>query len=86
MPTPPTARRVARSMRDSGPKPHTSRAAAPHPGAAPLHALARFVKGYFLKGGLLDGAVGWDIAMGNAREVWLKYQLLEKLNREREQK
>jgi glycosyltransferase involved in cell wall biosynthesis len=56
------------------------------PWSGPLHAIARFVKGYFLKAGLLDGAVGWDIAMGNAREVWLKYQLLGKLNRERSQK
>ena len=44
------------------------------------HALARFGKGFFLKRGFLDGAIGWDIAMGNAREVWLKYHLLQKLN------
>jgi glycosyltransferase involved in cell wall biosynthesis len=50
------------------------------------HALARFAKGFFFKAGFLDGAVGWDIAMGNAREVWLKYQLLRKLNRESSQK
>jgi glycosyltransferase involved in cell wall biosynthesis len=49
------------------------------PLSAPLHALARFGKGFFLKGGLLDGAIGWDIAMGNAREVWLKYQLLRQM-------
>jgi glycosyltransferase involved in cell wall biosynthesis len=49
----------------------------------PLHALARFGKGFVLKRGFLDGAIGWDIAAGNAREVWLKYQLLEQLNRER---
>lgn len=52
-------------------------------GSAPLHAFARFVKGFVLKGGWMDGAIGWDIAMGNAREVWLKYHLLEKLNRGR---
>jgi glycosyltransferase involved in cell wall biosynthesis len=52
------------------------------PWSAPLHALARLGKGFVLKGGFLDGAVGWDIAWGNAREVWLKYQLLGKLNRE----
>jgi len=50
------------------------------------HALARFFKGFFLKAGFLDGAIGWDIAAGNAREVWLKYQLLQKLNRESSQK
>jgi glycosyltransferase involved in cell wall biosynthesis len=43
------------------------------------HAVARFVKGFFLKRGFLDGAIGFDIAMGNAREVWLKYQLLRQL-------
>jgi glycosyltransferase involved in cell wall biosynthesis len=44
-----------------------------------LHAKARFLKGYFLKLGFLDGGVGWEIALGNAREVWLKYRLLRKL-------
>ncbi len=44
-----------------------------------LHALARFSKGFLLKRGFLDGAIGWDIAMGNAREVWLKYHLLRQL-------
>jgi glycosyltransferase involved in cell wall biosynthesis len=48
----------------------------------PLHALARLAKGFLLKGGFLDGAIGWDIALGNAREVWLKYHLLWKINRE----
>jgi glycosyltransferase involved in cell wall biosynthesis len=51
--------------------------------SGPVHALARFAKGFVLKRGFLDGAIGWDIAAGNAREVWLKYQLLGKLNRER---
>jgi glycosyltransferase involved in cell wall biosynthesis len=52
----------------------------------PAHALARLGKGFLLKGGFLDGAIGWDIAAGNAREVWLKYELLRKLNRERKEK
>jgi len=56
------------------------------PWSPPLHALARFGKGYLLKRGFLDGAVGWDIAAGNAREVWLKYHLLGELNREHETK
>jgi glycosyltransferase involved in cell wall biosynthesis len=59
---------------------HEERRAA-GPLSAPLHAVARFLKGYVLKRGFLDGAVGWDIAMGNAREVWLKYALLRELNR-----
>ncbi len=44
--------------------------------SAPLHAAARFARGYFFRGGFLDGPVGWDIALGNAREVALKYRLL----------
>ena len=49
------------------------------PWTGPLHALARFGKGFFLKRGFLDGAVGYDIALGNAREVALKYRLLREL-------
>jgi glycosyltransferase involved in cell wall biosynthesis len=51
-----------------------------------LHGFGRFLRGYFLKGGLLDGAAGWDVAAGNAREVWLKYHRLLELNRESTQK
>ncbi len=65
----------AQSARDRG------RRAAPWSGT--IHALARFAKGFLLKGGWMDGAVGWDIAMGNAREVRLKYELLWKLNHPR---
>jgi glycosyltransferase involved in cell wall biosynthesis len=54
-----------------------------HAWSGPIHALARLGKGFVLKGGFLDGAIGWDIAAGNAREVGLKYHLLWKLNRER---
>jgi glycosyltransferase involved in cell wall biosynthesis len=57
-----------------------------HAWSGPVHALARLGRGFLLKGGFLDGAIGWDIAVGNAREVGLKYQLLWKLNREHEQK
>jgi len=53
-----------------------------HIWSGPVHALVRLGKGFLLKGGFLDGAIGWDIAIGNAREVWLKYHLLWKLNRE----
>ena len=48
--------------------------------SAPVHAFARLIKGFIFKGGWMDGAIGWDIAMGNAREVWLKYYLLRELN------
>lgn len=50
------------------------------PWDAPLHAAARFVRGYILRRGFLDGAVGWEIAAGNAREVYLKYRMLGELN------
>jgi glycosyltransferase involved in cell wall biosynthesis len=49
------------------------------PGIAPAHAALRFVRGYILKLGFLDGRVGLDVAWGNAREVWLKYRLLREL-------
>ncbi len=57
-----------------------------HPWSPALHGLARFFKGYLLKGGLLDGPAGWDVAAGNARETWLKYRRLLELNRESPQK
>jgi glycosyltransferase involved in cell wall biosynthesis len=49
------------------------------PGIGPYHATVRFVRGYIFKRGFLDGEVGFDIATGNAREVWLKYHLLRRL-------
>jgi glycosyltransferase involved in cell wall biosynthesis len=49
------------------------------PGIGSAHAALRFIRGYLFKRGLLDGAVGWDVAWGNAREVWLKYHLLREL-------
>jgi glycosyltransferase involved in cell wall biosynthesis len=54
-----------------------------YPWSGPVHALARLGKGYVLKRGFLDGAIGWEVATGNAREVWLKYRMLRKLNCER---
>ena len=50
------------------------------PGIGISHAALRFVRGYIFKGGFLDGAAGFDVALGNAREVRLKYQLLRQLN------
>ncbi len=49
------------------------------PGIGPAHAALRFVRGYVFKRGFLDGAAGFDVAWGNAREVWLKYHLLRRL-------
>ena len=50
-----------------------------HVWTGPIHALVRLLRGFIIKGGWLDGAIGWDIALGNAREVWLKYKLLREL-------
>lgn len=41
-----------------------------------LHAAWRLFKGYVLKRGILDGWLGWRIALANAREVLSKYRLL----------
>jgi len=49
------------------------------PGIGLCHAALRFVRGYVFKRGFLDGLVGFDVAWGNAREVWLKYHLLREL-------
>ena len=49
------------------------------PGIGSVHAAVRFLRGYFLKQGYLDGPAGWDVAVGNAREVWLKYHLLREM-------
>ncbi len=46
-----------------------------------LHAGFRWLRGYGLRGGFLDGALGGRIAVLCAREVFLKYQLLRELNR-----
>ena len=49
--------------------------------APPLHAAFRWLRGYVLRGGFLDGAQGWRIAAISMREVYLKYQLLRELQR-----
>ena len=51
------------------------------PGMGASHAALRFVRGFIFKLGFLDGAVGFDVAWGNAREVWLKYHLLRGMQR-----
>ena len=45
-----------------------------------LHGAFRWLRGYVLKRGFLDGAQGWRIANISAREVALKYRLLRELN------
>jgi len=44
------------------------------------HASHKWIRGFILRGGFLDGKTGWRIANLNAREVRLKYQLLRKMN------
>ncbi|MEZ5404653.1 MAG: glycosyltransferase family 2 protein [Verrucomicrobiia bacterium] len=44
-----------------------------------LRAVWRWVRGYLLRGGFLDGRAGWVIAWHNARMVRLKYLFLEEL-------
>jgi hypothetical protein len=46
-----------------------------------LHAAFRWLRGYVLRGGFLDGPQGWRIAVICARETWLKYRRLRALNR-----
>jgi glycosyltransferase involved in cell wall biosynthesis len=45
-----------------------------------LHAMFRWLRGFILRGGFLDGWRGWRIAGFNARETHLKYSLLRSLN------
>ena len=40
----------------------------------------RFIRGYILMGGILDGALGLRVSLSCAREVWLKYSLLSKID------
>ncbi len=44
------------------------------------HATFRWLRGYVLKRGFLDGPQGWRIAGFCAREVFLKYKLLREMN------
>jgi len=42
----------------------------------------KFIRGYFLKLGFLDGKIGFQIALSNAKETYLKYQLLRELSQQ----
>lgn len=48
--------------------------------AAPAHATFRWVRGYLLRRGFLDGRQGWQIARLTAKEVFLKYRLLAEMS------
>lgn len=54
------------------------------PLAGPSHAAFRWVRGYLLRGGFLDGDQGWHIARMCAAEVRLKYALLRKMRQDSE--
>lgn len=45
-----------------------------------LSPAAKFLQGYLLQAGFLDGAAGWHIATLSARAVWLKYAKLHALH------
>tara|TARA_R110000850_G_scaffold169388_3_gene294639 strand:+ start:392 stop:1075 length:684 start_codon:yes stop_codon:yes gene_type:complete len=45
------------------------------------HAAYRWLRGYVLRAGFLDGAQGWNIAWLSTREVYLKYRLLRQMSR-----
>ncbi len=49
------------------------------PWSAPLRASWRFLRGYVIRRGYLDGSLGWEIALSNAEEVYMKYQSLRRL-------
>lgn len=48
------------------------------------HAVFRWVRGYLLRRGFMDGAQGFRIATYSARETYWKYKLLRRLNRSQE--
>lgn len=45
------------------------------------HAAYRLLRAYVLRGGFLDGSLGWRIALYSARETQLKYSLLRRMQR-----
>lgn len=46
-----------------------------------LHAAFRWLRGYVLRAGFLDGRQGWQIASYSARETALKYRLLARASK-----
>ena len=66
------ARLWAETQHEAG---RRANAAAPY-----LHAAYRWLRGYVLRRGFLDGKQGWRIAALCARETYLKYRLLREMN------
>jgi len=65
------ARLWAESQREAG---QTGSIGAPY-----FHAAFRWLRGYVLRRGFLDGPPGWRIAIMSARETFLKYRLLREV-------
>src|SRR5437867_2089573 len=55
-------------------------------GSALIHAGWAFLRGFLLKGGFLDGAVGWRIACEMTRRTWLRYRLAGAVDEHRSRK
>jgi len=43
--------------------------------SAVLHSTWALQRGFLLKGGFLDGAIGWKVAWATTRRTWLRYRL-----------
>ena len=57
---------------------HTASALSPY-----THAAFRWIRGFLLRRGFMDGAIGLRIANACAWEVFLKYRLLHRATRRR---
>ena len=44
-----------------------------------LHGAWTFFRGFIVKGGCLDGAVGWQVAFVTAKGTWLRYRIAGEL-------
>jgi len=49
--------------------------------AAFFRGIWKFLRGFIVKKGFLDGAIGFQIAVSNAKETYLKYSLLSSLKK-----
>jgi glycosyltransferase involved in cell wall biosynthesis len=49
--------------------------------AAITHSSWTFIRGFILKGGFLDGVVGWKVACATTSGTWLRYHLAGQLRR-----
>jgi Protein of unknown function (DUF1488) len=47
--------------------------------SALLHSVWTLFRGFIVKGGCLDGAVGWQVAFVTAKGIWLRYRIAGEL-------